>query len=127
MSQAALKINNQDWDDVKIAINSGGQPTIIVLKDRIAVEDLNTTLLHAIFDTPDESLTLTIEGIVHILEVPVWVELLDKTAEWMEEYLPATDPDYCTSEIDLESWGKIDRTNPGSDTSAQIIEFSHYQ
>lgn len=127
MSHAALKMNDQDWDDVKIAIDSGGQPTIIVLKDRIAVEDLNTTLLRAIFDTPDEPLTLTIEGTVHTLEVPVWIELLDKTAEWMDKYLPATDPDYLTSEIELVSEDVIDRTDPGSDTSAQIIEFSHYQ
>jgi hypothetical protein len=126
MTLAALKMKGQDWDDVKIAVG-GEHPAIVVLKDRTSVADLNTTLLHALFDNEDAPLTLTIDGKVHTLEAPVWVELLDKTAEWMEKYLPAMDPDYLKSEIDLKTWNKIDRTDPGSDTSAQVIEFSHFQ
>ena len=126
MTLAALKMKGQDWDDVKIAIG-GEQPAIIALKDRTSVEDLNCTLMHALFDNEDAPLTLTIDGNVHTLEAPVWIELLDKTAQWMSEYLPAMDPDYLHSEINLKSWNKIDRTDPGSDTSAQIIEFSHFQ
>ena len=126
MALAALRMKGRDWDDVKIAVG-GEHPAIVVLKDRASVADLNTTLLHALFDNEDAPLTLTIDGNVHTLEAPVWVELLDKTAEWMSEYLPAMDPDYLKCEIDLKTWNKIDRTDPGSDTSAQIIEFSHFQ
>ncbi len=126
MTLATLKMKGLDWDDVKIAVG-GEQPAIVVLKDRTAVEDLHCTLMHALFDNEDAPLTLTIDGNVHTLEAPVWVELLDKVAAWMEEYLPAMNPDYLKSEIDLKSWNKIDRTDPGSDTSAQIIEFSHFQ
>jgi hypothetical protein len=126
MTLATLKMKGLDWDDVKIAVG-GEHPAIVVLKDRTSVADLNTTLLHALFDNEDAPLTLTIDGNVYTLEAPVWVELLDKTAAWMSEYLPAMDPDYCKSSIDLKSRKKTDRTDPGSDTSAQIIEFSHFQ
>ena len=126
MTLATLKMKGLDWDDVKIAFG-GEQPAIVVLKDRTAVEDLHCTLMHALFDNEDAPLTLTIDGNVHTLEAPVWVELLDKIAAWMEEYLPATNPDYLKSEIDLKTWNKIDRTDPGSDTSAQVIEFSHFR
>jgi hypothetical protein len=126
MTLATLKMKGLDWDDVKIAVG-GEQPAIVVLKDRTSVADLHNTLLHALFDNEDAPLTLTIDGNVHTLEAPVWVELLDITAEWMSEYLPAMDPDYLKSEINLKSWNKIDTTDPGSDTSAQIIEFSHFQ
>jgi hypothetical protein len=126
MALAALKMKGRDWDDVKIAID-GEQPEIIVLKDRTSVEDLNCTLFRALFDNEDAPLTLTIDGNVHTLDTPVWRALLDKTAEWMSEYLPAMDPDYMKSETDLKTWNIIDRTDPGSDTSARIIEFSHFQ
>ena len=126
MTLATLKMKGLDWDDVKIAVG-GEQPAIVVLKDRTAVEDLHCTLLHALFDNEDAPLTLTIDGTIYTLEAPVWIELLDKTAQWMAEYLPAMDPDYLKSEIDLKSWNKTVRTDPGSDTSAQIIEFSHFQ
>ncbi len=92
MTLATLKMKGLDWDDVKIAVG-GDHPAIVVLKDRTSVADLNTTLLHALFDNEDAPLTLTIDGNVHTLEAPVWIELLDKTAEWMSEYLPAMDPD----------------------------------
>ena len=126
MTLATLKMKGMDWDDVKIAVG-GEQPAIVALKDRTSVQDLHDMLLHALFDNEDAPLTLTIEGNVHTLEAPVWVELLDKTAEWMEEYLPAMDPDYLKSEIDLKTRNKIDRAYPGSDISAQIIEFSHFK
>jgi len=126
MTLAVLKMKGRDWDDVKIAFG-GEQPAIVVLKDRSSVEDLHTTLLHAVFDNEDAPLTLTIDGNIYTLEAPVWIELLDKTAEWMEEYLPAMNPDYAKSEIDLKSWNKKDRGDPGSGTSAQIIEFSHFE
>ena len=130
MTLATLKMKGLDWDDVTIAFG-GEQPAIVVLKDRTAVEGLHCTLMNALFDNEDDDenapLTLTIDGNVYTLEAPVWVELLDKLAAWMEEYLPATNPDYLKSEIDLKTWNKIDRTDPGSDTSAQIIEFSHFQ
>lgn len=102
MTLAALKMKGQDWDDVKIAVG-GEQPAIIRLKNRTSVEDLNCTLLHALFDNEYEPLTLTIDGNIHTLEAPVWRELLDKTAQWMSEYLPAMDPDYLKCETRPES------------------------
>ena len=126
MTLAILKMKGLDWDDVKIAVG-GKQPAIVVLKDRTSVEDLHCTLLHALFDNEDAPLTLTIDGNVHTLEAPVWMELLDKTCEWMDEFLTAMDPDYLNSEINLKSWNKIDRTDPGAETSAQIIELAHFQ
>ena len=126
MTLATLKMKGLDWDDVKIAFG-GEQPAIVALKDRTAVEDLHCTLMHALFEDEDAPLTLTIDGSVHTLEAPVWIELLDKIAAWMQEYLPATKPDYLKSDVDLKSWNKIERTDSGSDTSAQIIELSHFQ
>ena len=105
MTLATLKMKGMDWDDVKIAVG-GEQPAIVALKDRTSVEDLHCTLMHALFDNEDAPLTLTIDGNIHTLEAPVWVELLDKVAAWMEEYLPATNPDYLKSEIDLKLWNK---------------------
>jgi len=126
MKLAAIKTNDQNWNDIKIAIG-GDQPTIIVLKDSDEVEGLHFTLMTALFDTPDVALTLTLGDNEYTLEVPVWTELLDNVAQWMEEFLPATDPDFCTSEIDLASFGKRDLSAPGSDTTAQVIEFAHFQ
>ena len=105
MTLATLKMKGLDWDDVKIAVG-GKRPAIIVLRDRSSVEDLHCTLMHALFDDEDAPLTLTIAGNVYTLEAPVWVELLDKVAAWMEEYLPATNPDYLKSEIDLKTWNR---------------------
>ena len=102
MTLATLKMKGLDWDDVKIAAG-GEQSAIVVLEDRTSVEDLHCTLLHALFDNEDAPLTLTIDGNVHTLGAPVWIELLDKTAQWMDEYLPAMDPDYLNSEINLGS------------------------
>jgi hypothetical protein len=118
MALAALKMKGRDWDDVKIAID-GEQPEIIVLKDRTSVEDLNCTLFHALFDNEDAPLTITIDGKVHTLDTPVWRALLDKTAEWMSEYLPAMDPDYLNSEINLKPWNNADETDSGADPAAQ--------
>ena len=126
MTLAALKMKGRDWDDVKIAVG-GEHPAIIRLNNRTSVKNLYFVLLHALFDNEDAPLTLTIDGNVHTLEAPVWIELLDKTAQWMSEYLPAMDPDFPKCETRPESWNKVDRTDPGSDTSAQIIEFSHFQ
>jgi hypothetical protein len=105
MTLATLKMKGLAWDDVKIAFG-GEQPAIVALKDRTAVEDLHCTLMNALFDNEDAPLTLTIDGNAYTLEAPVWVELLDKVAAWMEEYLPATNPDYLKSEIDLKLWNK---------------------
>ena len=107
MTLATLKMKGLDWDDVKIAVG-GEQPAIVVLKNRTAVEELHCTLMNALFDDEDAPLTLTIDGNVHTLEAPVWVELLDKIAAWMQEYLPTTNPDYMKSEIDLKTWNKND-------------------
>ena len=126
MTLATLKMKGLAWDDVKIAFG-GEQPAIVALKDRTAVEDLHCTLMLALFEDEGAPLTLTINESAYTLEAPVWIELLDKIAAWMEEYLPATNPNYLKSEIDLKTWNKIDRTNSGSETSAQIIEFSHFQ
>jgi len=126
MALAALKMKGQDWDDVKIAVG-GEQPAIIALKDRTSVEDLNCTLLHAVFDNEDAPLTLTIDGNTHTLDAPVWKELLNKTAQWMSDYLPAIDQVYLKCETRPESWDELDRSDSGSDTPAQIIELAYFQ
>ena len=119
MTLATLKMKGLDWDDVKIAFG-GAQPAIVVLKDRTVVEDLYCTLMHALFDDEGAPVTLTIDGNIYTLEAAVWIELLDKLAAWMAEYLPTTNPDYLKSEIDLNTWNNSDRADPGSETSAQI-------
>lgn len=120
MSLVTLKMKNDDWDNVKFIID-GDCPTIITITNRHEVESLHYTLSLYSFEHPTESLFVTINNCDYLFEVNVWMEMMFLLDNWFFE-------DFAPVEYEGEFEPEVrDLTDSGSDTSAQIIEFAHYQ
>ena len=120
MSLVTLKMKNEDWDNVKFIVK-GDNPTIIPITNRQDVESLHYTLSLKVFEHPTDPAFVTIAGRDYLLEVNVWNEMVVLLDNWFfEEFAPVEyEGEFEPEERDL--------SNPGSDASAQIIEFAHYQ
>ncbi len=120
MSLVTLKMKHEDWDNVKLIV-SGDNPTIIPITSRSDVEALHYTLSLQTFNHPDEPVQVSIAGREYVLEVLVWTEMVTLLDDWFfEDFAPIEyDGEFLPTERDL--------TAAGTDNSAQIIEFAHFQ
>jgi hypothetical protein len=94
MTLATINYSTTDWDDkIKIVVR-GDCPTIIILESAESALEINRVLTIAYFEDHEGQMTLDIDGSEYTFSQATWQALLSVTDQWLEQYMPATHPEF---------------------------------